>query len=413
MRWTRFLPDGIREPGEDALTFGLTLAARANRDRLRQVRFVGVTGSCGKSTTGSLVAAVLGQRGPVLNGVVLGPNGIRNAALTVLSARHRHRYCVVEISGHGPRAVERTSAFVRPDIAVVTRVGDDHYKAFRSRAATAAEKVRLVEALSEGGLAILNADDPNVWAMRARTRAPVVGCGTSAEADVRLLAVEVAWPERLSVRVAHAGGTLTVRSRLVGAYGVFPILAALAVARAEQIPAPEAVRAIEAVEPLMGRMCPHQLAGVTIIDDTHKAPLYTIPASLEFMRTARAERKILVFGTLSDYGDKAGRTYRALAQRALEVAEIVVFVGPRAASVERLRGTLGTDRLLTFGRLAELNSHLKSLLQPGDLVLLKGSGWGDHLERILLDRTGSLACWRERCGRRGRCEFCELRHQPG
>jgi UDP-N-acetylmuramoylalanine-D-glutamate ligase len=70
MRWTRFLPKAVREPG--ARTFGLVLAARANRYRLRQTRFVGVTGSCGKSTTTALVAAVLAQRGPVLNGVALG-----------------------------------------------------------------------------------------------------------------------------------------------------------------------------------------------------------------------------------------------------------------------------------------------------------------------------------------------------
>jgi UDP-N-acetylmuramyl pentapeptide synthase len=331
----------------------------------------------------------------------------------VLSATRRHRYCVIEISGHGPRAVERASAFVRPDIAVVTRVGDDHYKNFRSRAATAAEKVRLVESLSEGGVAVLNADDPNVWAMRTRTRARVVGCGASAEAHVRLLSVDAAWPERLSVRVACADDVVTARSQLVGAYGVFPILAALAVARAEQIPMPEAMRAIATVEPLMARMCPHEVAGVTIIEDTQKAPLYTVPASLEFMRTARAKRKILVFGTVSDFSAKAGRTYRALAQQALEVTDVVAFVGPWATSVERLRGSLGADRLLAFASLADLNAHLKSLLQPGDLVMLKGSGGADHLERIVLDRTTSVACWRERCGRRHRCDFCELRLQPG
>ncbi len=413
MSWVGVLAKRVRQRAAPILIAGLSLAARANRRRLGGVRFVAVTGSVGKTSTATLLAAVLSPRGPVHNGTVFGPNSVHRAALTVLATRRRNRYCVIEVSGHAPGAVESASRFVQPDIAVVTRVGDDHHKKFRSRAAVATEKGWLVEALGKRGLAVLNTDDPNVWAMRARTGAAVVGCGEAAEATLRLLLVDAAWPARLSLRLAHDGSTLTVRTQLVGPYGRFPVMAALAVALAEQIPIAEAVAALAAVEPLPGRMCPHQSAGVTFIDDSRKAPLYTIPATLEFMRSAQAERKILVFGTLSDFSMKAGATYRTLARDALAVADIVIFVGRWSASIAPLRAALGPDRLLAFASVAALNAHLKSLLRPGDLVLLKGSGRADHLERVLLDRSAPVACWRERCGRVRRCEGCRLLHQPG
>ncbi len=399
--------------GRRILVDALSLVARAHRERRSEVRFVAVTGSCGKSTTTALLAAVLARRGPVRNGIVLGPNSLARVAVAVLGTSRRHRYCVVEVSGAAPGRVQQASAFLRPDIAVVTWVREDHYKQFRGRAAVAAEKARLVEALPATGLAVLNADDPNVWAMRARTSAAVIGYGQSSAADCRLLAAHAAWPGRLSLSVAYRGASVTVRSRLLGDYAVVPILAALAVAQAEGMPVAETLDAIASVEPPPGRMCPHEAAGVTIVDDSWKAPLYTIPATLDFMRAARATRKILILGTLSDYGEKAGRTYRALARAALEVCDVVAVVGRWAASVERLRAELGPDRLLAFASLAALNLHLRSLLRPGDLVMLKGSARADHLERLLLDRNSPVACWRERCGRPRRCEGCRLLRQPG
>ena len=66
---------------------------------------------------------------------------------------------------------------------------------------------------------------------------------------------------------------------------------------------------------------------VTIIDDTWKAPLYSVEPTLAFLRSARAERKIILFGSLSDYPAKSGQLYRKVARQALEVADSVAFVG--------------------------------------------------------------------------------------
>ena len=57
-------------------------------------------------------------------------------------------------------------------------------------------------------------------------------------------------------------------------------------------------------------------------------------------------------------------------------------------------------------------SDLGARLRGGDLVLLKGSGRADHLERILHARTGEVACWEPECGRVTACEECELLRAP-
>ena len=142
-----------------------------------QVTHVGVTGSCGKTTTTELIGAVLSSAGACRIGA--GRNGLGGVVLNVLSVGYATKFCAQEVSGSSPGRIKPQARLLRPQIGVVTTVGGDHYKTFRSLEATAKEKGRLAESLPRNGVAILNTDDPHVLAMAARTRARVVTYGLS------------------------------------------------------------------------------------------------------------------------------------------------------------------------------------------------------------------------------------------
>ena len=128
---------------------------------LRRVTFIGVTGSCGKSTTKELIAAVLhsrfkGQKTPGNNNL---PADIAQAILRV---KPTDEFCVLEVAAaiRGERIpLERPLSLVKPRIGVVTNIGSDHISAFGSVEAIAGEKSKLIAALTSHGVAILNADD--------------------------------------------------------------------------------------------------------------------------------------------------------------------------------------------------------------------------------------------------------------
>src|SRR3546814_19339417 len=90
---------------------------------------------------------------------------------------------------------------VRPSIGVVTTIGDDHHKAFGSREAIAAEKGKLIAALPAEGTAVLNADDPLVWAMRQRCKGRVLSYGLGEGADPQARDIRSRWPVPLSFNV--------------------------------------------------------------------------------------------------------------------------------------------------------------------------------------------------------------------
>jgi UDP-N-acetylmuramyl pentapeptide synthase len=236
--------------------------------------------------------------------------------------------------------------------------------------------------------------------------------GLSEHVDVRASEVSATWPERLSFTVTSGADSARVRTRLCGAHWTPSVLAALAVGRVMGVPLTEAARSVELVDPFRGRMRPIEAGGVTFIEDDWKASFWSIPFALEFLASARAARKIVVLGTLSDYPGSPSKRYSEVASRALDAADHVVFVGPNANRCLRARRHLRGENLRVFATVREAHAFLEGFLRPGDLVLLKGSLTADHLGRLALARTRGVACWRARCGRKVFCEGCRLRTIP-
>jgi aminoacyl-tRNA hydrolase len=169
---------------------------------------------------------------------------------------------------------------------------------------------------------------------------------------------------------------------------------------------------VATVEPFQARMSPVvQPDGVVFIRDDVKAPLWSLSTSLDFMRCARATRKIAVIGTLSDFAG-AERGYVQAARQALDAVDHAIFVGRWAPKALRARRDPHDDRVLAFQTVEQVSRHLDTFLRPGDLVLLKGSNTADHLVRIALARTSPVRCWRSDCRKLAFCNTCALLTVP-
>jgi aminoacyl-tRNA hydrolase len=367
---------------------GLYRTAHAYRHALlRRVTFIGVTGSSGKTTTKELLGAILSSR---LRGVTSfeDRNVARSNARTILKhARPWHDFCLLEV-GLGQQPLDRSVDLVLPRIGVVTTVGTEHINAFHTIEAIAAEKSKLVTSLPPDGTAVLNADDPRVLAMQAQCLARVLTYGVAPSAMVRAQQVVGRWPAPLRFSVVHAGRSYPVQTQLFGPHWVSSVLAALTAALAMDIPLAHAVEVVATVPPFPRRLTPVSSPdGVTFIRDDVKAPLWSIPLALQFLKVASADRKIVVMGTISDYVGDSDNKYRAVAREALEVSDHVLFVGSNAGKV--LRGKQH-GRLSAAPTVSAAQQQLERMLQPGDLVLLKGSR-ADRLELLLDTRIAPPA----------------------
>jgi len=210
--------------------------------------------------------------------------------------------------------------------------------------------------------------------MAGKCAGRVITYGLMPDAVLRATDVKSVWPERLSFTLHCDGESHLVETNLCGIHWVHSVLAALAVGYSLGIPLDAAVKAIKTVPPFPGRMSPEKLpSGATMIRDDCKAPIMGFPPVLQFMKEARAERKIMIIGTISDYAGSSSSKYLEIAGKARAVCDYVFFVGRWSPRCLAAKKSAQDDSLQAFPRRKDLIRFLKTFLQPNDLVLIKGS----------------------------------------
>lgn len=411
--------------------------ARRHRMTLQSTVFIAVTGSCGKTTSKDLIARVLSARYPGCKSDDTFNCGV-DLVRSVLAVRPDDRFLVQELGAWGRGTLDQGIDLVRPDIAVVTNLRNDHYSRFRGPRGAQAEKGKLVASLPASGTAVLNWDDPLVRELASRTSATSFSFGRSSQAELRAWDVTSNWPEPLSFCVNDHGRTRRVRTQLHGEHLLGSVLAALAVGLLLGIDLDEGAAALETAPPTFRRMTPVLHAdGVTFMRDDYKAPADSLPEVLTFMRNARATRKIAVLGWIADFPGRSRRMYTQIAWDALLALDAVIFVGQRATELWGVQQSTTHDAqqhfrqrflaavsngvvhplhrpppplgdIFVFTKVQEADRFLHSYLTAGDLVLLKGSGPVDHLERLLLSREAPVDCWAVTCGKTHPCDACTL-----
>lgn len=398
--------------GDRVLDSLLIKTTQCWRPMLKKPVFIGITGSAGKTTTKELLLGILSHKGRVI-GNTESLNLVEEVAKTILSVRPTHDFCVSELAATKPGSLDKSLTLLQPSIGIVTLIANDHWSAFNSRDAIAQEKSKLVTLLPSTGTAVLNADDELVCAMARECAARVITYGISANADIRAEDISSAWPDRLELTLVRGAERMKVRTQLCGTHWVTSVLGAIGGGLTAGMSLNECAQGIASVAPFAGRMQPVTTQdGVTFIRDDFKAPLWTVDACFEFMKAARASRKIIVFGTLSDCGSKSGLKYEKVARRAQEIADITIFVGPWASHILKARQPGREDTLRVFNHVRGAAEYINTNTREGDLILLKSTNKQDHLLRIIMSRTGGISCWRNDCKRVSFCNECPYSTKP-
>lgn len=367
--------------------------------------FIGVTGSSGKSTTTALIAAILRKKGRVSAQVL--DNTINPLVKTLLRSRDAE-YVVAELGVGGKGQMIEMAPLFRPDVAVVTMVGLEHYSAFRSREAIAAEKGELVAALSARGLAVLNGDDPHVMGMAARTAARVVTFGYGESADCRILSVQGGFPQGVTVTLGWRGQVLEFPTTFVGRHFAVPVSAAICVALELGVPVAEIREVVAGFETLWLSLSLHAVPdGPVFIADCKKAPRGTLSFAFDVLRDVSAPRRRVVLGVISDDPGKRRTIYRDAVRDALAVSDEVITVSDFGGRSWASDEDSATGRYRHFTTPRQAAEYIAETALPDEVILLKGS-INLHLERILLQFRSTVRCWETDCGLTESCLSCGL-----
>lgn len=348
---------------------------------------IGITGSVGKTSTKEVVAAVISQRLRTLKSQRSFNSDITLPA-TLLGLTADHQVAVLEMGMWAAGEIRFLAALARPHIGIVTNVGPSHLERLGSIEAIANAKAELPESLPPDGWCILNADDPRVAAMATRTPAHVVTYGFAPHADVRAVEVISHGLYGIELTVVHQGEQHHLQTPLIGRHHAYTALAAIAAALVVGLDW-EAIAAglRDPGERLRLRVVNGQ-QGVTIIDDTYNAaPLSTI-AALEVLAETPG-RRIAVLGEMLELGSATEEGHRQVGAAAARTADLLVAVGRQAQTVAAAARAAGMAeaQVIVCADNDEAIDRLRSLIQAGDCLLVKGSR-GVQMETIVTALQG-------------------------
>jgi UDP-N-acetylmuramoyl-tripeptide--D-alanyl-D-alanine ligase len=324
-------------------------AARWGRTRLPAgTMAVGVTGSVGKTTTKDLIAAAIsGTKRTVAS--ERSYNNEQGLPVTILNAPIDTEVLVLEMGMRGFGQIDLLCRIGRPAIGVVTRVGEAHTSLVGGLDGVARAKGELVEALPSFGVAVLNADDDRVIAMRSRTTARVMSYGESSAADIRIADLSLDQQGRARFTVHTPNGSTAIRLGIPGRHSASNAAAAVAVGVALGVPIEAMADGLAEARVSAHRSNALRLhSGATLLDDCYNANPTSMLAALDTLATLGSGRRLAVLGLMAELDDPA-EAHGRIARRARELGVEIVAVGTDLYGVNPVEIPAAIDRLRALG----------------------------------------------------------------
>ncbi len=352
------------------------------------VEAVGITGSVGKTTTKETVANVLGQRSMTLRSEGNLNNEI-GLPLTLLRLTPEHQRAVLEMGMYALGEIARLCELARPRIGIVTNVGPVHLERLGTIERIAQAKAELPQALppaDEGGVAILNADDPLVHAMAGLTRARVFTYGLTPDAALWADAVESQGLEGIRLRFHYADEAFHVRLPMLGRHSVHTALRGAAAGLADGLSWAEILLGLQDVRGQLRLMVVPGLQETTLIDDTYNASPESMLAALNLLEDIAngTHRLIAVLGDMYELGSYAEAGHRRVGGRAAQILSKLITVGAQARWIAEEAQACGmpSSGIHPVETNTDAIGVLQGMLRPGDIILVKGSR-AAAMERIV------------------------------
>lgn len=338
------------------------------------IPFIAVTGSVGKTTTKDMIAAVLGVRYKVLKTEGNHNNNI-GMPLTILGLDHTYQMCVLEMGMDKFGEIDYLSGIVRPQVGIITNIGDAHIEKLGSRENIFKAKCELLPHMGKDSLLILNGDDEWLTSLRGRTEMETVFCGVGEGLEYRAVETESDGVSHICCRMVTPRMDREVKIPALGAHMIYPSIIAAAVGERFGLTPEEIEQGIRRFVPTRMRMNILPRGDhITILDDTYNANPQSMRAAISALADAPTGHKAAILGDMLELGPFAPALHTGVGEY-LGKAGIgcLVAVGELAEYIARGAEDSGVPEIYRCPDKAAAKRVLGRLIRPDTTILLKAS----------------------------------------
>ena len=338
-----------------------------------------VGGSNGKTTTKEMISAVLRTTYSVLS-----TEGNLNNHIGVPKMLFRltpkHDIAVLELGTNHFGELKYLCEIAEPTHAILTNVAREHLEYFGDETGVAREETELFRSLPPKGFAFVNVDDNHLLKAGAKIRRSAK-YGVSRKAGVRALNVHLDERGCSEFDLGVKGKKSRLHLSTPGLHNVSNALAAAAVGLTFKVPKKKIISALESFKGANRRMEIIKRNSITILNDTYNANPDSVLAALQTLKSMKVEgKKIVVLADMLELGSRAEHEHArlGLAVSDLEFEYLLTF-GPLSRFTHEASKLAFAEY---FDSKDALIASLKSLIAPGDAVLVKGSR-GMKMEEVV------------------------------
>ena len=357
------------------------------------IKVVGITGSVGKTSTKEFIASVLEVKYKVLKTAGNFNNEI-GLPLTVLSIREKHEIAVLEMGISDFGEMHRLSRIARPDVCVITNIGQCHLENLGTREGILKAKSEIFDFMNPEGYVFVNGDDDLLGKLDKKgNHKPICfGCNPSNE----IYASDVMNKGLFGSRaVLHADlSVFPVEIPLPGTHMVLNALAAAGVGIKFGLTVQEIKQGIASVKSVSGRSNVLSLPDYTLIDDCYNANPASMRAAIDLLSMALG-RKAAILGDMFELGEREEQLHGEVGAYAVESGmDILVCTGKLSKKMyeqaiktnETIWGKRKTQ-LYYFETREQMMEEIPHILKKGDTILIKASH-GMQFEKVVAQLKG-------------------------
>lgn len=385
-RGLQALPSGVRESGAHIICVSDTEQALVAWARACRARFqgplVGITGSCGKTTTKELLAAVLTTIGPTLK-TRGNQNNQLGVPLTLCRLDEGVRAAVVELGTNSPGEIAYLSAMAEPTFGLITAIGAAHLEGLGTVADVALEKGALFRHLPSSGRAFLPESIAFPELVTRGLKCPLVVVGEGPGLGLRYSAPRET-VSGVSGIVGLDGAALPTTLRMSGAHNLQNATLAIAVGLELGVSLKDAVSAVASVAPAALRGEVRTLpGGAHVVLDCYNANPESMRAALRaFEQVSRSG--VVVLGDMLELGSGALEAHLELGRVVALMPDVrLVAVGPLSRRIADGAAAAGmsASRISAVSDARAAVPVIQEHVEQGSWILLKGSR-GMRLEQV-------------------------------
>jgi len=347
------------------------------------LRVIGITGSCGKTTTKEILGHILSEKYYTL----VTPASYNTTMGVVRTIREQlkpvHEVFVVEMGARRSGDIADICQLVAPEFGIITTITEQHLETFKTIDNIVRTKLELVDYLPKEGLAVLNGDDERI--RNHKTTCHQILFGLDADNYDFCASNITANSEGSSFTITRKGKEQQLfRTRLLGKHSILNILAATSVACEMGISLADAARAVHRLRPTEHRLELRKTSGsITILDDSYNSNPVGAIAALDVLASFRGYTKVLLTPGMVELGDRESYHNKAFGYAAAKICDLVILVGPQRTIPIRdglKEGLFPSEKIHEARNLNDALDIMHSALPDNSIVLIENDLPDDYDE---------------------------------